>query len=147
MIPSFPIDYDVVIVGGGLTGLAAAWYLEQEMQATGRPWRYTLLEASNRWGGKIKTEQVPSPVGSSPFIVEAGPDSFITQKPWAWQLSQALGLTEQLLPTNDALRQVFVWHNGRLHPLPEGVMLIVPTKFRPFMQSSLISLPASCGWA
>lgn len=128
--------FDVAIVGGGISGLAAAHALQT---AEASP-TYVVLEGSDRWGGKIQTERL-GPAGTDPFILEAGPDSFITQKPWALQLARQLGMMEQLLPTNDERRQTFVLNRGRPVPLPDGVMLIVPTKFRPFLFSPLISLP------
>ena len=76
---------------------------------------------------------------NAPFVIEGGPDSFITQKPWALQLTRELGLGEALLPTNEEKRQVFVLNHGKATPLPDGVMLIVPTKFTPFALSPLIS--------
>lgn len=133
-------DFHVAIVGGGITGLAAAYYLQEEATTSGLPITYTLLERSNRWGGKIHTEEVPGD-GKQPFVVEGGPDSFITQKPWAFRLSRELGMEERLLPTNDEKRKVYVLNNGRPTPLPDGVLLIVPTKFLPFALSPLISLP------
>jgi protoporphyrinogen/coproporphyrinogen III oxidase len=117
----------IAIVGGGIAGLSTAWYLQQ------RGLSYTLLEQSDRWGGKLLTER---PDG---FVVEGGPDSFITQKPWGVQLARELGLGERLLGTNDAARKVYVLHKGRPTPLPDGVLLIVPTKFKPFVLSGLIS--------
>ncbi len=73
------------------------------------------------------------------FMVEAGPDSFITQKPWAVDLARELGLGDRLLGTNEEKRQVYVLHRGRPTPLPDGVLLIVPTRFKPFALSPLIS--------
>lgn len=128
----------VAIVGGGVTGLSAAWYLQQEAAEKDLDVAYTLLEQSDRWGGKIATDTVAAD-GVAPFVVEGGPDSFITQKPWALQLARELGLDDELLPTNDAQRKVFVLNNGRPTPLPDGVMLIVPTKIMPFALSPLIS--------
>ncbi len=125
----------VAIVGGGITGLAAAWYL----QKIGIP--YTVLEASARWGGKIYTETVHIEGVDEPFIVEAGPDSFIAQKPWAAQLARDLGLGSDLLGTNDDKRKIFVLNKGKLTPLPDGLLLIVPTRFMPFALSPLISIP------
>ncbi len=117
----------IAIVGGGIAGLSAAWYLQQ------RGLSYTLLEQSDRWGGKLLTERTGG------FVVEGGPDSFITQKPWGVQLARELGLGERLLGTNDAARKVYVLHKGRPTPLPDGVLLIVPTKLKPFVLSGLIS--------
>jgi oxygen-dependent protoporphyrinogen oxidase len=122
----------VVIVGGGITGLSAAWTLQKR----GIP--YVLLEQSGRWGGKIRTEYVDG-YGDTPFVIEVGPDSFLTQKTWALQLALELGLGDRLLGTNDHLRQTYVLNKGKLTPLPDGVMLIVPTKFAPFVTSPLIS--------
>lgn len=124
----------VVIIGGGISGLSAAWNLQKQ----GVP--YILLESSDRWGGKIRTETVDGD-GDQPFVVEAGPDSVLTQKPWALQMALELGMEDRLLGTNSHKRSVYVLSRGKLTPLPEGVMLIVPTKFTPFITSPLISWP------
>ena len=124
----------IAVIGGGISGLSAAWFLQQ------RGIDYTLLEASDRWGGKIKTETVASGA-EQPFVIEAGPDSFIAQKPWAAQLARAIGLSDELIGTNDDRRKIFVLNRGRLTPMPDGLMLIVPTKFMPFVRSPLISIP------
>ncbi len=121
----------VAIVGGGIAGLSAAWYLQQR----GVP--YTLLEESARWGGHVLTERVTTPEGD--YVVEAGPDSFITQKPWGIQLARELGLQDRLLGTNDQMRKVYVLNKGKPTPMPDGVLLIVPTRFLPFALSPLIS--------
>lgn len=128
----------ITIIGGGITGLTVAWYLQQQAQSHHQPLNYTLLEQSHRWGGKILTEQVAG-YASEPFVVEGGPDSFLTQKPWAAQLARELMIDEALLPSNDARRKTFVLHKGKPTSLPDGVMLIVPTKLKPFMLSRLIS--------
>jgi len=128
----------LAVVGGGITGLAVAWYLRRESEARGRDLRITVLESSDRWGGKIVTEKVGGP-GDAPFVVEGGPDSFLTQKPWALELSRELGLEDRLLNTNDSMRRVFVLNHGRPTPLPDGVLLIVPTRILPFALSPLLS--------
>jgi len=127
-----------VIIGGGISGLSAAWYLEKQVEAHDVSLDYTVLEKGDRWGGKVLTEHVDG-TDDSPFIIEAGPDSFLTQKPWALGLARELGLGDRLLGTNDAKRNVFVLNNGKPVKLPDGVLLIVPTKFLPFALSPLIS--------
>lgn len=133
------MTHHVAIIGGGITGLSTAWYLQQESRSQGVDVTYTLLEQSDRWGGKIVTETVDGLGQGESFVIEGGPDSFLTQKPWALRLARELGLEEELLPTNDAVRQVFVLHKGRPVPLPDGVLLIVPTRFMPFALSPLLS--------
>jgi len=128
----------VAIIGGGIAGLSTAWYLQEQAAKQGIDLRYSVLEQTGRWGGKILTDKVESP-GGSPFVVEGGPDSFLTQKPWALQLSRELGLDDQLLGTNDQNRKVFVLNKGKPTPLPDGVLLIVPTKVMPFAMSPLLS--------
>lgn len=123
------VDTEVVIVGGGIAGLAAAWTLQQR----GVPFR--LFEATDRWGGVIRTEVV------SGFLLEAGPDAFIAQKPEAAALCRELGLGERLVPSNTSLKTVFVLRKGRLVPMPEGLALGVPTRVRSFLRSSLVSWP------
>jgi oxygen-dependent protoporphyrinogen oxidase len=125
-------DAPVVIVGGGIAGLSTAWYL----QKAGIP--YVLLEGSDRWGGKLLSEQVVLSAGER-FVVEGGPDSFITQKPWGAALARELGLGERLIGTNPRQHKTYVLDGGRPKPLPDGVMMIVPTEFKPFIFSSLIS--------
>jgi oxygen-dependent protoporphyrinogen oxidase len=125
-------DVPVAIVGGGIAGLSTAWYL----QKAGIP--YVLLEGSDRWGGKLLSEQVAL-AGGERFVVEGGPDSFITQKPWGAALARELGLGERLIGTNPRQRKTYVLDGGRPKPLPDGVMMIVPTEFKPFIFSSLIS--------
>jgi oxygen-dependent protoporphyrinogen oxidase len=124
--------HPVAVVGGGIAGLSAAWYL----QKAGID--YVLLEQDARWGGKIRTETVTG-YGDAPFIVEGGPDSFITQKPWGAALARELGLGETLIGTNERLKQTYVLNKGKATPLPEGVLMIVPTRFKPFIFSPLIS--------
>jgi oxygen-dependent protoporphyrinogen oxidase len=75
------------------------------------------------------------------FIIEGGPDCFLAEKPWAIQLCEELGLGDRLLCTNEENRRVFILSRGKLHELPEGFMLMVPTSITPFLKSTLISLP------
>ena len=123
----------ITIVGGGIAGLATAFYLQKKSQEMGRPISYTLVEAAPRFGGKIITERVDD------FVIEGGPDSFITPKPWGTQLCRDLGLVDRLLPTNDDRRNVFVLNKGKLVPFPGGFRLTIPTEFIPFARTRLIS--------
>lgn len=132
--------FRVAIIGGGVTGLSAAYYLTRQADAHGLNLRVTLLEAADRWGGKVRTDLVDGP-GDAPFVVEGGPDSFITQKPWALELAAELGIEDRLLDTNDDRRKTYVLRRGRPVPLPDGVMMIIPTRVMPFALSPLISLP------
>lgn len=126
-------SFQVVVVGGGIAGLAAAHRLQKEVGD--RPLRYTLLEASPRLGGKITSQH------NGGYLVEGGPDCFLTRKSGALELARELGLERDLMGTNAERRKVFVLNRGRLYPLPEGVMLIVPTEFMPFAFSPLLSIP------
>ncbi len=120
---------DVVVVGGGITGLAAALALHE----AGRD--FLLLESSPRYGGVIRTETTGG------FVIEAGPDSILAQKPEGLALCRTLGLGGRLIPTNPETRTIFVLRRGRLHALPEGMMLAVPTRIGPFLRSGLFSWP------
>ncbi|HET6347489.1 MAG TPA: protoporphyrinogen oxidase, partial [Candidatus Krumholzibacteria bacterium] len=129
----------VVIVGGGISGLSAAWYLETQAAAHNIDLQYTLLESAPRWGGKILTEVVPGDDDTA-FVVEAGPDAFITQKPWALELARELGIGDRLIPINDRTTGIYVLDHGRPVVMPDGVLLVVPTRLRPFIASRLFSL-------
>ncbi|MBX2997839.1 MAG: protoporphyrinogen oxidase [Caldilineaceae bacterium] len=128
------LHVDIAIIGGGISGLSTAWYVQKGDPALS----YVLLERGERWGGKVRTDTVDG-FGDAPFVVEGGPDSFITQKPWAMGLARELGLGEDLLPTNDDQRKTYVLNRGRPTPLPDGVLMIIPTQFMPFALSPLIS--------
>jgi oxygen-dependent protoporphyrinogen oxidase len=125
----------LVVVGGGITGLAAAHRAVEVARERGTALDLTLIEARDRLGGTIASERVDG------FLVEAGPDSFLSEKPWALALCRRLGVEHRLVRTDDRFRKVFVWHRGRLHPLPDGFQLLAPTALRPFATSSLFSLP------
>jgi protoporphyrinogen/coproporphyrinogen III oxidase len=125
----------VVIVGGGIAGLAAAHRLQEISRERELPLRFTLLEASGRVGGTLGTEHRDG------FLLELGPDSFISEKPWALALCRRIGLESELIGTCDEHRATFVVHNGKLELLPEGFMLLAPTKFGPLLRSRLFSWP------
>jgi oxygen-dependent protoporphyrinogen oxidase len=107
----------IVIIGGGITGLAAGWAVQQE--AAGKA-DYTLIEASERWGGKVQTEATPAPGGE--FVIDAGPESFVTRKPELWDLAGSLGLGEAVVNPGAETAGMAVLHGGRpvavpLHPV------------------------------
>jgi oxygen-dependent protoporphyrinogen oxidase len=132
--------FHVAVVGGGISGLSTAWYVEKQAAAQGVPVVCSVYESGDRWGGRILTDIVDHEEGR--FVVEGGPDSFLTaQKPWALDLAMDLGLADRLLGTNDAARKVYVLSKGRPVLLPDGVFLLIPTKFKPFLLSPLISPP------
>ena len=128
-LPAEPGSASVAVIGGGIAGLSAAYALAQ------RRVPFTLFEAGPRFGGVIQT------VAEQGFLLEGGPDSMLAQKPEALGLCRELGLAERLIPTNPAERTVFVLHRGRLHPLPEGMVLAIPTRIGPFVRSGLFSWP------
>jgi oxygen-dependent protoporphyrinogen oxidase len=122
----------IAIIGGGISGLAAAFALE-EHRRSGAGVEYVLYESSPNLGGVLRSEHIDG------CVVEAGPDSFITEKPWAADLCRALGLEGQLIGSNDAGRKTYILVNGRLVPMPDGLMFMVPTKLLPTALSPLFS--------
>jgi oxygen-dependent protoporphyrinogen oxidase len=125
----------IVIIGGGISGLAAAHRVVEQGQALGLDVEPVLLEASGRLGGIIRTERHEG------FVVEHGPDSFLSEKPWALAVCRRLGLEDHLLRTDDRFRRTYVAFRGALHPLPEGFQLLAPTRLGPFARSRLFSWP------
>ena len=126
----------VVVIGGGIAGLSAAYYLTRQAQEAGLAVGCTLIERDNRPGGKIITEAIDA---DGTFLVEGGPDSFVGQKPWAIELAQELGLGDQLIDANPVHRSTYLLWRGRAEPLPEGMLMVVPTRITPFLRSPLLS--------
>jgi oxygen-dependent protoporphyrinogen oxidase len=127
----------VVIVGGGIAGLTTAYTVLTRAASDGLPLTCTVLESDRYWGGKIRTHR------SDGFVIEAGPDSFLSTKPWALTLCRELGLGDHVVNTNASEEKAFVYSRGRLRPLPEGLVLVVPTKLGPFLRSGLLSVPGT----
>ena len=122
----------IAIIGGGISGLSAAYALEEKRRA-GLEVQYVLYEASARFGGVLVTDRVDG------CILEAGPDSFLTEKPWATDLCAKLGLAGQLIGSNDADRKTYILVRGKLVEMPDGLMFMVPTKLAPTIFSPLFS--------
>ena len=122
----------IAIIGGGISGLSAAFYLERA-RAAGAELEYRLLESNQRLGGSMYSDRVEG------CLVEAGPDSFLTEKPWALSLCKELGIADQLIGSNDAQRKTYIVVNGRLVVMPDGLMFMVPTQLLPTAFSPLFS--------
>jgi oxygen-dependent protoporphyrinogen oxidase len=123
----------IAIIGGGVSGLSTAFALEKRRKR-GAGLEYVLFESSPRLGGVLHSEHADG------FIIEAGPDSFLTEKPWAADLCRELGLGDQLISSNDAERKTYIVRGGCLMPLPDGLMFMVPTNLRAAFFSPLFSL-------
>lgn len=123
----------IAIIGGGISGLSAAYELEKRRRA-GVDLEYVLFESSPRLGGVLVTDHVDG------CLVEGGPDSFITEKPWAADLCREIGLGDQLIGSNDAERKTYILVKGKLVVMPDGLMFMVPTKILPTVFSPLFSL-------
>jgi oxygen-dependent protoporphyrinogen oxidase len=123
----------VVIVGAGITGLAAAYYLEKRARERNLPVHCTLVEAGKQPGGKIVTESLRD------FVIEGGPDSFVTDKPWCLSLCHELGLADSLIPSNQTDNKIYMLRKGRLTQFPTGFRLSIPTRIKPFLLTPLIS--------
>jgi oxygen-dependent protoporphyrinogen oxidase len=137
----------IAVVGGGMAGLGAAHALETALREAGQaaasgggasaaaPFDWVLYERADYLGGKVKTDRVDG------YVVEGGPDSFIVEKPWPMELARKVGVYDRLLDSNEDIRKSYVFSRGRLHELPEGLILMVPSRIVPFALSSLISWP------
>lgn len=112
---------NVVVIGGGITGLSAAWELQK--QSNGHL-RITVLEKTNHWGGKIHTKTVTSPEGGR-IIIDGGPESFITRKPEVWDLAHEMGIQDQLTDPGSETSHMYVLDDGRMHPVPLSPMAFI----------------------
>lgn len=120
----------VAIVGGGITGLAAAHRLINCSPSV----QVTVFEASLRLGGIIRTESAEG------FLMELGPDSFITNKPVALQICEELGFSDRLIPTDARFRRSLVLRRGKPCPVPDGFMLMAPSKVWSILTTPVLSL-------
>ncbi|MCS7304230.1 MAG: protoporphyrinogen oxidase [Thermoguttaceae bacterium] len=119
----------VTVVGAGISGLSAAYRIRELAPQC----KLTVLEAQNRLGGVIQTIHLQG------YQIELSADNFITTLPWALELCGRLGLSDQLVQTNPACRRTFVVHRGRLHPLPEGFLMMAPSRWWPLVVTPLLT--------
>ena len=123
----------LTIIGGGIAGLSAAYHATKNIPDA----QITLMESSNRWGGKIATDRVVFDDGQ--FIIEGGPDTFLATKPYATALCKELGLGERLHGTNPTKKNTYVLNRNRLLPLPDGLAMMIPTNIQAILKSHLVS--------
>ena len=114
--------FEVVIIGGGITGLSAAWEIQQSRPKT----RYALLEASDRWGGKIVSQAITA--AGKPFLADGGPDTLVTRKPETWALTSELGLESQIALPASETKNIYVLDGGQIHPIPLNPALFFTTR-------------------
>lgn len=122
----------VAIIGGGITGLSAAFYLQEQAKLHHYPLEIVLLEGSHRLGGKLQT------LRKDGFIIERGPDSFIDRNHTVLDLATKLGIDHDLVQTANAKTYIAV-NNKELQPVPKNTILGIPTQIKPFMASNLVS--------
>ena len=134
----------VAIIGGGISGLAAAYELELARQR-GAAIDWHLYEASNRLGGIVETTRVTTPEGE--FILEGGPDGWVSEKPWASELAIELGLELELIFSNDATRKTYILIDGKLQPIPDRMRMMVPEDLSALDNSPLFSESAKLAYA
>jgi oxygen-dependent protoporphyrinogen oxidase len=121
----------VAVVGGGITGLAAAYFLRTRCPRA----RVLLFESRSRLGGNVRTERKDG------FLCDAGPDSFLRTKPWGLELCKELGIGSEFISTQPSGRRPYLVRSGRLERMPEGLTLGVPTRPLPFLKAGFMSLP------
>lgn len=134
----------IAIVGGGIAGLAAAYELELARKR-GADLDWQLYEASHRLGGIVETTRHSTATGD--FILEGGPDGWVTEKPWARDLAIELGLETSLISSNDATRKTYILIDNQLQPMPDGMRMMVPETLSTLDGSPLFSAAARAAYA
>jgi oxygen-dependent protoporphyrinogen oxidase len=122
----------ILIVGGGISGLAAAYTTAKNADGA---ISISLLEAGPDWGGKIRTDR------EGGFVIEGGPDTFIVTKPWAVNLCRELGIADRLQGTNPKAKKTYILKNEVLHELPGGLTMMIPTEIGEMVRTGLLSWP------
>ena len=130
----------IIIIGGGVTGLGAAYKIARAA-SEGHEVEFILIEKDQRLGGKIRTEIVSDPLEEGRFVVDGGPDCFLTEKPACHRIAKLTGIFDEELPTNESRKRTWILSRGKLHDLPDGIFLFAPTKFLPFATTGLFSWP------
>jgi protoporphyrinogen/coproporphyrinogen III oxidase len=130
----------IIIIGGGVTGLGAA-YKVARARSEGHDVEFVLFEKAPRLGGKICTEIVRDPTDESKFIVDGGPDCFLTEKPACHRIAKLAGIFDDELPTDESRKRTWILSRGKLHQMPDGIFMFAPTKFLPFATTGLFSWP------
>ncbi len=125
----------VAIVGGGVAGLAAAYELAR-LARDGAAVQGVVFEASNRLGGIVET------VREGGFVIEGGPDGWVTEKPWARELAEELGLGDEVIGSNDAGRKTYLLIDKTLRVMPDGMRMMVPSDLDALDASDLFSAEA-----
>ena len=134
----------IAIIGGGIAGLAAAYELEQARKA-GQPVDWHLYEASPRLGGTVQTTRHTTSEGE--WILEGGPDAWVTEKPWARELAEELGLAAEVIACNESGRKTYIWVDGQLMAMPERMRMMVPEDLSTLASSPLFSPAAKEAYA
>ncbi|MEX2144032.1 MAG: protoporphyrinogen oxidase [Anaerolineales bacterium] len=127
----------ILVVGGGIAGLSAAYNAIKKTRERGIPVQVSLIETDSRLGGKIITDRVV--FGDGQFIIEGGPDTFLATKPWGVALCNELGLGERLHGTNPHKKNTYVLHRDRLMLLPDGLAMMIPTNIHAILRTGLLS--------
>lgn len=125
----------IAIIGGGIAGLTAAYELSRQA-GNGAEVEAVLFEASPRLGGIVET------VREGGFVIECGPDAWVTEKPWARELAEELGVADEIIASNDATRKTYVLMDGQLKAMPDGMRMMVPSNLHALDQSDLFSADA-----
>ncbi|MFD0713933.1 protoporphyrinogen oxidase [Paenibacillus sp. GCM10027626] len=128
----------IVVIGGGISGLSSAFYLLRQAEAAGRKLEMTIVDPADRIGGKINT------LHRDGFVIERGPDSFLARKKPIIDLAFDLGIEQQLVGTNPEAKKTYILHQGKLHAMPAGLVLGIPTELEPFMKTEMLSTRAKC---